>query len=125
MPSVSGPRGTSPIRFNTPQSAQQAWAVGTFRLKGWGLSSPLKEVTFDANGGFKASLRGGGKAGGKFEFRDGAAAFMDTLKLTDSTGKELLFGVLAQTRDANGKLRSLKLGELSTGVGRPFTLELR
>lgn len=129
MSNVSGPRGAGPIKFNAPEAAPKggpAWAVGTFKPKGWGIASPLKELTLDRDGGFKASLRGGGSASGKFEFRDGAAAFMDTLKLTQPGGKELLFAVAEQTKDANGKVTALKLAPLTErGVGTPFTLELR
>ncbi len=129
MSNVSIPRGAAPIRATastpTQSGASTGGLVGTFRPKGWGISSPIKELTLEANGQFKVSLRGGGTAKGTFEFRDGAAAFMDTLKLKDASGKELLYGVSAQTKGPNGQVSALTLAPIADRVGTPFTLELR
>ncbi|MDX2010292.1 MAG: hypothetical protein SFW67_08885 [Myxococcaceae bacterium] len=129
MPGVTGPRGGSPIRPMNAKDIGQTdgpgSAVGTFKPAGWGVTSPLRQLTLSASGDFSATLRGGGKASGRFEFRDGAAAFMDTLKLTGADGKALLFAVSDAKKDAQGTISELKLAPITDrGVGLPFTLRL-
>lgn len=130
MPNVTGPRSAAPLRpTNATDIGQKdgpGSAVGTFKPAGWGVTSPLRSLTLGPTGEFSATLRGGGRASGRFEFRDGAAAFMDTLKLTDPSGKELLFAVSDAKKDAQGAISELKLAPITErGVGMPFTLRLQ
>jgi hypothetical protein len=129
MPSISGPRGPAPTRpLNASDIGQKdgpGSAIGTFKPKGWGITSPVRSLTLDGQGQFTATLRGGQQLKGAFEFRDGAAAFMDTLRLTGKDGKELLFAVSDATKDASGTISQLKLAPITEkGVGLPFTLAL-
>jgi hypothetical protein len=129
MPAITGPRGSTPLRpvnaKDIGQTDGPGSAVGTFKPVGWGVTSPLKQLTLSASGEFTATLRGGGTAKGQFEFRDGAAAFTDTLKLKGADGKELLFGVADAKKDAQGTISELKLAPITErGVGLPFTLRL-
>ncbi|MCA2980181.1 MAG: hypothetical protein INH41_27990 [Myxococcaceae bacterium] len=71
------------------------------------------------------ALRGEERLTGRYEFRDGAAAFMDTLKLMGSGGRELLFAVSGAKKDAAGVISELVLAPLGErGVGRPFMLRM-
>lgn len=124
MPSI--PPIARPLNAtNIGQSDGPASAVGSFKPRGWGLTSPIRSLTFNADGSFTASVKGGGNSKGTFAFRDGAAAFSDTLRLTGADGRELLFTVIDAVKNAQGLITRLDLAPLrDRGSGLPFTLVL-